>query len=432
MSEKIIKNPLTNWVRRSVDESKQRLLFASPFVNSQATKLLDEQNTKHIVDKRLIIRFDETSLTTFNLPVFKNLLDLGFLIQYDEEIHLKLYITDNEAYMSSSNLTESGFENNKELTVKVDSSNIQRCIDIFNEIWSSCSDNKVTYEFIQANWAKYELLFRRDKNNNAVQKKILIMKNNIEGIDIDKIYNEVLSRNNFSIKNNDVYEANKKRERLKEVLLMNFNPDLFYVPENHPLRRDNLFYDFAYGYEYRLAGTGLYESQFRKVVEHPLFEEAINFLYPEKLGLKPWNLNDKKELQEFCNGLFNFKIPQYAEVLPIRLASYFYPDFFLPIFKFEHLEGVCDCLGLDAKVKTKGDKLYVYNLFLADKLKTLPYNNYVKSDVAYLLYYTIDLFHRIKMGEDYQYILNSYPKKWMRNYIKDGYNILKSLEIYKN
>jgi hypothetical protein len=364
--------------------------------------------------------------------VLKKLLELGFLIQFDNFIHLKLYITDNEAYVSSSNLTESGFEKNKELTVKVDSSNIQRCIYVFNEIWSSCSENKLTYEFIQANWAKYELLLIRDKNNNAVQKKILIKKNNIEGIDLDKIYIEVISRNNFSINDNDVFEANKKRERLKEMLLKNFNLDLFYVPENHPLRRDNLFYDFAYGFEYRLAGTGLHEAQYKEAFEHPLFEKVINYIYPEMLESKPWNLNDKEELQRFCNGLFSFPIPQFSVTLPIRLASYFYPNFFLPIFNLEHLKGLCEDLGLEANLETKGDKLYVYNTFLADKLKAIPYNNYVKSDIAYLLYYTIELFQRIKKGEEYQNILNSYPKKWMKNYINEGNNILKSLEIYKN
>ncbi len=430
MSEKIIKNPLTNWVRRSVDESKQRLLFASPFVNSQATKLLDEQNTKHIVDKRLIIRFDETSLTTFNLPVFKNLLDLGFLIQYDEEIHLKLYITDNDAYVTSSNLTSGGFETNKELTVKVDSTNIPSCIGVFNEIWSGCSENKITYELIKENWSKYEIILAREKSKNTVHRTVIKAKK-VEEIDFDVVINDIQKNIFFSVRDRDVFEANIKRERVKEELLKCFDPVLFYSPEGHPQRRDNLFYDFVYGCEYRLAGTGLREEQFRDAFEHQDFEKAINFIYPEMLGLKPWNLNDKEELQEFCNGLFNFVIPHYSVVLPIRLASFFYPDFFLPIFNLDHLKQLCEYLGLETLVETKGDKLYVYNTFVADKLKVLPYNNYVKSDVAYLLLYTYELYKRINVGEDYQHILDVCSKKWIKDYFKKGYDILKGLHILK-
>ena len=37
-------------------------------------------------------------------------------LNLNNNIHLKLYITDNEAYVTSSNLTKGGFEDNIELT----------------------------------------------------------------------------------------------------------------------------------------------------------------------------------------------------------------------------------------------------------------------------------------------------------------------------
>lgn len=430
MNEIIIKNPLTSWIRDSVIASKDRLLFAVPFLSSFAKRIVDEQTTKEIADKRIITRFDETSLTTFDLPTIKKLLDLGFSIQFDNSIHLKLYITDNEAYVTSSNLTQGGFEKNVELTVKTDSSNIQNCIDIFNDIWSNCTENILTYDLINSNWAKYEVLRIREKYINKVTKGITIKSNNIEGLNLEMIVDEVLNQNvDYSQTNNLVYEANKLRDKTKRKLQQSYNPDLFYVPEWHEQRRENLFFDFVYGYECKLAGTGLRELQFKTAFEHPDFEKVINYIYPDMLGMKSWNLNDKEELQKFCNGIFSFNIPQYTESLPIRLASYFYPEFFLPIFKMEHLKRVCEYLGLETKVESKGDMLFVYNSFLADKLKAIPYNNYIKSDITYLLLFTIELYDRSVKGELYHNILNDYKKKWIKDYIVRGKGLLDRLGI---
>ena len=133
--------------------------------------------------------------------------------------------------------------------------------------------------------------------------------------------------------------------------------------------------------------------------------------------MEPWNLNDNKNLFNFCNGLFDFTIPQYSEAIPIRLASYFYPDYFLPIFKLNHLKKVCDALGIEAEAKTKGEKLYAYNLFLRDKMKDIPFDNYIKSGMIYQLLYSVELYKRIHMGEDFESIKNSYKKIWIKNYL---------------
>jgi len=151
MNETIIKNPLTDRIRNSIINSKERLNFAVPFLSSFAVTIMDKQTLSGIQDKRLITRFDDSSLTSFDLPTLKTLLDLGFDIQFDNTIHLKLYITDYDTYVTSSNLTKGGFESNVELTVKTDSTNNQNCIDIFSEIWTNCSDNKLTNDLIDNN-----------------------------------------------------------------------------------------------------------------------------------------------------------------------------------------------------------------------------------------------------------------------------------------
>src|SRR5690606_11805568 len=181
-----------------------------------------------------------------------------------------------------------------------------------------------------------------------------------------------------------IYEANKKRNKIKKIVkTQKFDTTLYYSPKGHPKRYDNLYYNFVYGVESKLAGTGLRESQFKDSFEHRDFKKVIDFLIPESIGLEPWNLNDNKNLFNFCNGLFDFTIPQYSEAIPIRLASYFYPDYFLPIFKLNHLKKVCDALGIETEAKTKGEKMYAYNLFLRDKMKDIPFDNYIKSGMIY-------------------------------------------------
>lgn len=430
MNETIIKNPLTDWIRDSIINSKERLNFAVPFLSSFSNTLLNKQTTCEISDKRIVTRFDDSSLTSFDLPTLKTLLELGFTIQFDNSIHLKLYITDNEVYVTSSNLTKGGFESNVELTVKIDSNNTQNCIDIFNEIWTNCSGNKLTYDLIDNNWGKYEILRKREKYAKRELTNVKTKPIKVGVLDLQKIIDEIFNQKfDYSKTNKLVFEANKLREKTKEKLHQKFDSLIFYAPEGHDLRRNNLFYDFVYGYEVDLAGTGLRELQFKTVFEHPDFEKVVNYFYPEMIGMKSWNLSDKDEFQEFCNGIFDFEIPQYSEAIPIRLASYFYPEYFIPIFNLEHLKKVSETLGLETDAETRGDKLFAYNSFLADKMKAIPFDNYIKSNISYRLLFTVELYNRLNKGETYDNVLNSYKENWKKGLIESGKDLLTKLKI---
>jgi hypothetical protein len=428
-TETILRNPITSWVKQSVVRSKKRINFAVPFISSFSLSIL--RNTGSISDKRIVTRFDECSIHSFDLPTLKSLLDLGFEIRYDNCIHLKLYITDNDAYVTSSNLTKGGFEDNIELTTKVSDTNVQTCTDIFNEVWSNCKSNKVSYSLIEANLAKYEILRKRESYNKSKRSVIEITQVKTGKIQIRQIIDEAynIEKEIIEKKQRLSFEANKLREQTKKKLKNGFNKELFYVNEKHQLRRDNLFYNFTYGVEKDLAGTGLREEQFKTAFEHPDFKKVIEYVYPEIVGMKPWNFNDKDELKEFCNGIFDFDIPNYRETLPIRLASYFYPEQFLPFFKLQHLENVTKAFGLNASAETPGDRLYVYNSLLGDEMKALPYNNYIKSHIAYQIMYVDELYTRLRDGEKYKDIIKDYNKKWKLRLIEKGMNILIKLKV---
>ena len=432
MNEKILKNPITNSIKESINTSKKRLNFAVPFLSSFALSIINLQNTQKIIDKRFVTRFDETSLSSFDIPTIKYLLDCGFEIHFDNNIHLKLYISDNETFITSSNFTRGGFEENVELTVKIDSANTNSCIEIFNEIWHNSINNKITYDLLEYNMDKYEILKKREKFFVKNRNKIIINQINTGKFDLLNVIDEIFSQKcDYSKISNLAYEANKLREITKDKLKAGFNKEIFYVKEGHPSRRKNLFYDFVYGYEVDLAGTGLRELQYKSAFEHKNFIKAISYIFPEMSGMKPWNFEDKDVLLEFCNGIFDFSIPQYTEALPIRLVSYFYPDYFIPIFKLEHLHKVCDALGLETNATTKGDRLYAYNCFIADRMKALPFNNYIKSNISYHILYTFELFNRLSKGENYETIKDGYKEIWKKGMIEDGKKILTKLSVIK-
>jgi hypothetical protein len=433
MNEIILKNPISNRIRSSIDLNGSKLNIAVPFLSSFALTILNHKNTLDKIDKRLVTRFDDSSISSFDIPTLKTLLDFGFDIRYDNSIHLKLYITDNETFITSSNFTKGGFENNVELTVKVDLENTNECIIIFNEIWGNCKNNKITYDLLNNNLAKYEVLRKKEKFAKIKNKSILMSQIAIGEIDIEQVINEIFNQNqNFSGTKSSIFKANKLREKNKERLKEGFDNEIFYVPNGHKKRRENLFYDFVYGVEASLAGTGLREKQFKTAFTHSEFQKVIEYMFPEMIGLEPWNFEDKNVLLEFCNGIFDFRIPQYTEALPIRLASYFYPNYFIQIFKLDHLKKVCDALGLETNVKSNGDKLFVYNSFINEKMKALPFENYIKSNISYQILYTIELYTRLNKGESFENVLASHKQIWKKGLIKNGKTLLIKLNVIKN
>lgn len=428
MNEIIIINPLTDRIKDSLKSNTQRLNFAFPFLSAFALKILNEQNTSNISDKRIITRFDDTNLNSFDLPTLKRLLDLGFEIKFNNKIHLKLYIFDKEIFITSSNFTKGGFENNIELSVMIDSANSQTCVDIFNELWLDSVNNNITYEKIENNWGKYKLLRKREKYANKTHEDVEIEEFEIGEIKIEQLIQTIFNqKTDYSQLLNYVFESNKLKKRTIGRINKGFNKDIFYVEKGHPKRRDNMFYELVYGPESKYAGTGLREMQFQTVFEDSDFINVITYLIPETVGIKPWNLSDKKELIEFCNGLFDFDIPQYVETLPIRLASYFYPEYFLSIFKLEDLEKVCDAFGLKTNATSKGDRLYAYNSCILEKMKILPFNNAIKSDISYKILYTVELYKRLNEGNTYDIILTDYKQNWKKELIEYGRKLLLQL-----
>jgi HKD family nuclease len=431
MTELILTNPITSTIKNSIEKSTGRVLIAVPFLTGYVRKIINENKVKSIKDKRIITRFDASSITSFDIPALKYLLDCGYEIRYDNTIHLKLYIFDEDVFVTSSNLTQGGFENNKELTVKTDSSSTENCIQIFDELWQNCENTRISYELLELNLKTYDFLRKKEKfrtqNKPPIQEITNIKLGDLDITELkDLIIGSALSDN---VTETRVYKANKLRNNFLSRLRKEFDSSLIFSDKDQPNYKKDLHYVLLYGSESRLANTGLRDKQVEQAFTSQKFIDAMYFFLPEIIGQSPWDLENETTRLEFCQGLFDFDIPQYKESLPIRIASYLYPEKFLPIFNLNHLQKVCQYLGLKSSAKTRGERLFAYNKFLSDELENIQKSNYLKSHIIYEILFTVILHTEISSGKSLREVINSGFKKWEKDYINKAYKNLLDLKI---
>jgi hypothetical protein len=259
---------------------------------------------------------------------------------------------------------------------------------------------------------------------------------NKSNADLQKIIEYIFSRTDYD-KINRLQRlqlsANEFREDKKRKLCENndFNLEIFYTHPDHERRKETIYYDLQYGHESKLAGTGLFESHFQNVFLHNNFPNVVKYIFPEIFKKESWNFADQKALEEFCKGIFDFEIPSYKEAIPIRLATYFYPEILLPIFKINHLENICKAFGFETNAHSYGDKLFIFNSFLLGQMNNLKYSNIIKQNMANQIYYTVDLMGRLNNQEAYDNIIGLTRKKWVREFYEEGYEILISLQLIR-
>ena len=106
--------------------------------------------------------------------------------------------------------------------------------------------------------------------------------------------------------------------------------------------------------------------------------------------------------------------------MPIRLASYFYPEYFLPIFKLSELEEICRILGFEIANSSKGARLYNYNKFLLKQMKAIPRENHIKSNIAYQLYFAVMILKAKDSDVSFEELLKQNKQTWRKNFLKQG------------
>ena len=322
-------------------------------------------------------------------------------------------------------MTKGGFENNFEMTSIIRNGEFENAKYIFLELWKISIKNKVTRDLIKENYIKYLILKKRARFKNSTKPKIEYDKKLNFEFDLQEIINNLFeAKEDYSRTLEGAYKANKEREKLKKIISKGFENTQFYVPKGHPKRKETLHFQIVHGEESKISGSGLRESHFQEVASSNQLEELIAYVFPPSCGNPNWNLNDEEVFREYCIGLFDFKIPQYSISMPIRLGSFFYSDHFIPIFRLDQLEDICKILGYNGKPESKGDKLFEYNRFLINRMKSIPYDNYVKMNIAYQLYYIVELKIGFKKGRKFEEILKDHNKQWQKNLLRSGLEII--------
>lgn len=427
---KTLISPIESKIQNAIEKSNS-IAIAVPFLSATTVKrLFSKTKIQELSLKRIVIKLDESHSISYDLAAVKHLLECGFKIRFDNSIHLKLYILGERVFISSGNLTDGGLKNNFELTVETteEESDVQ-CV--FDDLWSRNKANEVTIDYVNENWDKYLFLkkkYPREKVESPIVPNVILSP------DEETIINKVLfSQNEWNWHFKMISLVLKKRNKLLQNLSeTGFKKEYFYTPEGHKDRNKSLFYEFVYGNEEKLAGTGLREAQFNDVFTDSRFEMILYYLYPQFKNTKSyWNLEDDSELLRFCQGLFEFDVRSFKEALPIRLANYFYPEHFLPIFNLSHLREICSILGFKSSATDRATRLCEYNLFLKKRLKDLPYNNFIKSTILYRLLYTLKVKREIdKNGvHNIDKFISKQKKEWVRNNMIEGFKLIKETNL---
>ena len=431
----IIENPISHLLTELYENTKNEINICVPFMSTYVKRVFKEK--VNCSQKRIIVNLDESNFSSYNLEAMKYLLKNNFKIRFNNDIHMKLYIFDNNSIIGSSNLTENGLKNNIELSI-IENNNKKEKI-IFKKIWDKSEGNEIDLKYIEENWTKYLILKSRRSTNKNVKPDV--KQNNlslIKDLKIDDLLNFIIKNDLKTFKEHiKKYsdEAVKIRNRRILDLKNGYNIDKIYVEnESSNRRRDCLFHDLEYSPESHLATTGLREYQFRQAFTDLNFKKIVNFILPETLGMNPWNLEIDNEYLELSKGIFDFKVKQYVEVLPIRLLSYFYPLKYIPIFNLEHLEIAAKMIGGDLRNNgSKGEKLYALNKFFNEKFQDLEIDNYTKSMIIYSLKYTYDVYESVSKGKRIEEVIriNGKGKKWINIYLQRGYDRLCEMGILR-
>lgn len=302
---------------------------------------------------------------------------------------------------------------------------------VFDDIWERSFEREITMEYILDNWSKYKFLKSKFPSGKRLptEKNEQILSLNRETL-IDAVLYEQKDHSGL-IKM--ISKSNRSRSSFLEKIDENgFKIEYFYAPEGSVNRKKSLFYNFVYGIEEKLSGTGLREAQFEEIFTNKQFVEIFEFIYPKSKNKNyRWDLTNDIEFLNFCNGLFEYKIRSYSETMPIRLANYFYPEFFLPIFNLSHLGNMCRIFGFESKSKEKGERLFDYNKFLNNRLRNVPYPNIIKSHILYKLLYTMNVMDEIDKNGivNINDFIDEHNRRWIRNTMYEGLIFIKSINL---
>jgi len=182
---KILKSPWEHTFCKLLQESKDAVYLASPFIKLQTARLITKHTSRDI-DFRYINSF---KLSNFHrgasdLEALKILSKKGFRQKNVHNLHAKFFIFDHVAVITSSNLTPGGLKNNLEYGVLLRDETVREIKDYYVHIFDNPKYPDITLDIIR----KAEDILRsvpleKQKKINVTDKAIFEEVFNDENID---------------------------------------------------------------------------------------------------------------------------------------------------------------------------------------------------------------------------------------------------------
>ena len=117
----MIKTPWQDVFIKLVKNSKEKIYLSSPFIKENVAKLILD-NKQNNVDCKILTRFTLPNIRGggLDLSAIRYFQNANFSQKNISNLHAKIFIFDNQAVITSSNLTNGGLRNNLEYGVLID------------------------------------------------------------------------------------------------------------------------------------------------------------------------------------------------------------------------------------------------------------------------------------------------------------------------
>lgn len=147
---KILKSPWENTFFNLLKEAKETVYLASPFIKQQTARLITKHSSRDI-DFRYINSF---KLSNFHrgasdLEALRILTKKGFRQKNVHNLHAKIFIFDNVAVITSSNLTPGGLRNNLQYGVLIRDETVGEIKDDYIRIFDNPNYPEITLDIIK-------------------------------------------------------------------------------------------------------------------------------------------------------------------------------------------------------------------------------------------------------------------------------------------
>lgn len=127
----------TELSKRIVDKlhsHSERIWIVSPYVGKMINVAGILGNNFRTTNLKILV--DTTNPTNCDYETLNYLIDKGFEVRSLPMLHAKIYITDNESFITSANLSETAFRKRSEIGVLLNDECIIEIEDVFNKYWA--------------------------------------------------------------------------------------------------------------------------------------------------------------------------------------------------------------------------------------------------------------------------------------------------------